>query len=329
MSNRISNIIVMGECMVEFGRASGRASGFSDESSNEQSLYKKSFAGDVFNTGIYIKRCVKDQAKVNFLTTIGKDENSNEMLAMMEQESLETNLVYQSTSAQMGLYLINVDDEGERSFSYWRETSAAKQVVRFLSDDLDNPALNNVDSFFFSGISIAILSERDRQKLWRFIFELKATGTKIIFDPNYRPTLWSTLNETRAAYAAAFELADIALPGVDDHMVLYNAKNAEDVAGFLEQFAINEIIIKNGSQGMLLSVDGIRTYVDVDPVKNVVDTTSAGDAFNGAYLSARLLGRTAEQAANFAAKASACVIQHKGAIVDETVFSQHLIDYPM
>ncbi len=315
--------------MVEFGRASGRASGFSDESSNEQSLYKKSFAGDVFNTGIYIKRCVKDQAKVNFLTTIGKDENSNEMLAMMEQESLETNLVYQSTSAQMGLYLINVDDEGERSFSYWRETSAAKQVVRFLSDDLDNPALNNVDSFFFSGISIAILSERDRQKLWRFIFELKATGTKIIFDPNYRPTLWSTLNETRAAYAAAFELADIALPGVDDHMVLYNAKNAEDVAGFLEQFAINEIIIKNGSQGMLLSVDGIRTYVDVDPVKNVVDTTSAGDAFNGAYLSARLLGRTAEQAANFAAKASACVIQHKGAIVDETVFSQHLIDYPM
>jgi len=315
--------------MVEFGRASGRASGFSDESSNEQSLYKKSFAGDVFNTGIYIKRCVKDQAKVNFLTTIGKDENSNEMLAMMERESLETNLVYQSTSAQMGLYLINVDDEGERSFSYWRETSAAKQVVRFLSDDLDNPALNNVDSFFFSGISIAILSERDRQKLWRFIFELKATGTKIIFDPNYRPTLWSTLNETRAAYAAAFELADIALPGVDDHMVLYNAKNAEDVAGFLEQFAINEIIIKNGSQGMLLSVDGIRTYVDVDPVKNVVDTTSAGDAFNGAYLSARLLGKTAEQAANFAAKASACVIQHKGAIVDETVFNQHLIDYPM
>jgi 2-dehydro-3-deoxygluconokinase len=321
MKKSKANIIVMGECMVEFGRA-GDATG-------EGNLYKKSFAGDVFNTGIYIKRCVKELANVNFLSAIGSDENSKEMLAMMEKESLKTNLVYQSTSAQMGLYLINVDDEGERSFSYWRETSAAKQVVRFLSDDLDNPAFKNVDSFFFSGISIAILSERDRQKLWHFIVKLKAAGTKIIFDPNYRPTLWSTLNETRAAYAAAFELADIALPGVDDHMVLYNAKNAEDVAGFLEQFAINEIIIKNGSQGMLLSVGGIRSYVDVDPVANVVDTTSAGDAFNGAYLSARLLGRTAEQAANFAAKASACVIQHKGAIVDETVFSQHLIDYPM
>lgn len=321
MTTNIANIIVMGECMVEFGRATSLSS--------SGNLYKKSFAGDVFNTGIYIKRCVKEQASVNFLTAIGTDENSNEMLAMMKKESIETNLVYKSNTAQMGLYLINVDDEGERSFSYWRDTSAAKQVVRFLSGDIDNPALKKVDSFFFSGISIAILSESDRQKLWRFIFELKASGTKIIFDPNYRPTLWSTINETRAAYAVAFELADIALPGVDDHMVLYNAKNPEDVAGFLEQFAINEIIIKNGSQGMLLSVDGIRSYIDVDPVKNVVDTTSAGDAFNGAYLSARLLGRTPKQAANFAAKASAFVIQHKGAIVDDSAFSKHLLDCPM
>lgn len=325
----MSNIIVMGECMVEFGRAAGSSGGNTNESLTVKNLYKKSFAGDVFNTGIYIKRCVKEQANVNFLTAIGSDENSKEMLSMMEKESLDTSLVYQSTSAQMGLYLINVDDEGERSFSYWRETSAAKQVVRFLSDDLDNPALKHVDSFFFSGISIAILSEGDRQKLWRFIVELKAAGTKIIFDPNYRPTLWSSLNETRAAYAAAFELADIALPGVDDHMVLYNAKNAEDVATFLEQFAIDEIIIKNGSQGMLLSVDGKRSYIDVDPVKNVVDTTSAGDAFNGAYLSARLLGKGAEQSAKFAANVSACIIQHKGAIVDEAVFNQQLIDYPM
>jgi len=313
----MSNIIVMGECMVEFGRA------------DEANLYKKSFAGDVFNTGIYIKRCVKEQASVKFLTAVGNDENSREMLAMMERESLDTSLVYQSSTAQMGLYLINVDSEGERSFNYWRETSAAKQVVKFISDDINNPALSQVDSFFFSGISIAILSEGDRQKLWRFILKLKASGTTIVFDPNYRPTLWTSMNETRAAYAAAFELADIALPGVDDHMVLYNAKSAEDVAEFLEKFSIREIIIKNGEQGMLLSIDGIRHHVNVEPIKHVVDTTSAGDAFNGSYLSARLLGKSPEQAALFASKVSGCVIQHKGAIVDKTVFAQQLIEFPM
>ncbi|WP_435274125.1 sugar kinase [Psychrobium sp. nBUS_13] len=313
----MNNIIVMGECMIEFGRA------------DSDTLYHKNFAGDVFNTAIYIKRCLKSQARVNFLTAVGTDDNSTDMLAMMNRESIASDLVYRSSSAQMGLYLINVDDDGERSFSYWRESSAAKQVVSFLCEDLKNPALQNVDSFFFSGISLAILSPQDREKLWHFIVTLKAAGTKIIFDPNYRPTLWQTLEETRDAYAAAFKLADIALPGVDDHMVLYGAKTADDVATFLEPFDIDEIIIKNGDQGMLICIDGKRIFLDVDPVKQVVDTTSAGDAFNGAYLSARVLGKSAQHAANFAAKVSACVIQHKGAIVDEAVFSQQLIDCPM
>lgn len=313
----MSNIIVMGECMVEFGRA-----GIDD-------LYKKGFAGDVFNTGIYIKRVVKEQANVKFLTAVGNDQNSNEMLAMMKQESLDTSLVYRSDTAQMGLYLINVDNKGERSFTYWRENSAATQLVRFLSDETDNEAFAHTDLFFFSGISIAIIPEADRQKLWRFIFKLKASGTKIVFDPNYRPSLWSSVNETRAAYAEAFELADIALPGVDDHMVLYDAKSVEDVADFLEKFAIDEIVIKNGAQGMLLSVNGERSYIDVEPISNVIDTTSAGDAFNGSYLSARLSGNSPDNSAKFASKVSACVIQHKGAIVEESLFEQQLIDYPM
>ena len=313
----MSNIIVMGECMVEFGRA------------GEANLYKKSFAGDVFNTGIYIKRCVKDLANVKFLTAVGKDNISGELLTMMGKESLDTSLVYQSSTEQMGLYLINVDSEGERSFTYWRSTSAAKQVMSFVNDDIDNPALAEVDSFFFSGISIAIISESDRQALWTYIRKLKASGTKIVFDPNYRPVLWNSMDETREAYASAFELADIALPGVDDHIELYGAKNAEDVADFLEQFSIGEIIVKNGEQGMLLSLDGVRQHVSVQPIKNVVDTTSAGDAFNGSYLSARLLGRTPEQSALFASKISGCVIQHKGAIIDEAAFNQQLTDFPI
>lgn len=313
----MSNIVLMGECMVEFGSA------------GEPGLYRQKFAGDVFNTGIYIKRCVKDAANVQFLSAVGNDSISEQMIAMMDDESLDSSLLYKSSSAQMGLYLINVDDDGERSFTYWRDTSAAKQVIDFLKNDGGSQRLAGSDLFFFSGISIAILSPSDRTQLWRYISELKAGGTKIVFDPNYRPTLWSSLDETRASYATAFSLADVALPGVDDHIVLYDAKNAEDVADFLEQIGVGEIIIKNGSQGMLVSVNGERTYIDVDPVKTVVDTTSAGDAFNGGYLSARLMDRSVQQAAIFASKVSACVIQHKGAIVSKAAFNQQLVDYPL
>jgi len=313
----MSNIVLMGECMVELGNA------------GEPGLYRQKFAGDVFNTGIYIKRCVNDAANVQFLSAVGDDSLSQQMIAMMDDESLDSSLLYRSTTAQMGLYMINVDDEGERSFSYWRSSSAAKQVVSFLSEDGGSNRLAGSDLFFFSGISIAILSAQDREQLWRYISELKAGGTKIVFDPNYRPALWESLDETRDSYARAFSLADVALPGVDDHMVLYGAKDAKDVADFLESLGVREIIIKDGAAGMLVSVDGQRTNIDVDPVKTVVDTTSAGDAFNGGYLSARLIGRSVEQAAVFASKLSACVIQHKGAIVSKAAFNQQLTDFPM
>ena len=313
----MKNIIVLGECMVEFGPT------------NETNHYKKSFAGDVFNTAIYIKRCMNELANVQFLTAVGDDAISFELLSMMERESLDTGLVYQSPIDKMGLYLINVDNNGERSFTYWRDTSAAKQVIKHLYDDGGSKRLNQPDIFFFSGISIAILSEVDREKLWLCIAELKKMGTQIIFDPNYRPTLWHSIEQTQDAYAQAFNLADIALPGVDDLIEIYGINNVEAVADFLEQFSIDEIVIKNGAENLLICQNGQRETINITPVKYVVDTTSAGDGFNGGYVSAKLLNKTAKQAAEFAAQVSACVIQHKGAIVEKTAFNKHLVNHPL
>jgi len=313
----MNQITLMGECMVEFG------------SSTQPKLYKQGFAGDVFNTAIYIKRCMGDNSAVHFLSAIGQDSLSDEMLQLMYEESLDTHLVYRSNTAQMGLYLINVDEEGERSFTYWRDTSAAKQTIKLLADDGGYARIASSNMFFLSGISIAILSQADRVLLWHYLAELKANGTLIVFDPNYRPALWSSVEETKQAYNLAFELADIALPGVDDHMVLYGAKTSSDVANFLNQYDIKEYVIKNGSQGMHTFFNGIESQVAVEPVKNVVDTTSAGDAFNGGYLSARMMGRTVVESAEFGAKLSACVIGHKGAIVDKDSLNEHLKRHPI
>jgi len=313
----MNQITLMGECMVEFGSAA------------QPKHYKQGFAGDVFNTAIYIKRCMADKAQVKFLSAIGNDALSDEMLCQMQTESLDTSLVYKTDSAQMGLYLINVDDQGERSFTYWRDTSAAKQTIKLLADNGGIECLSAPNIFFLSGISIAILPQADRVLLWHYLAQLKSEGTLIVFDPNYRPALWSSIEETKQAYNLAFELADIALPGVDDHMVLYGAKTSSDIANFLNQYDIKEYVIKNGSRGMHTSFNGIESQVAVEPVKSVVDTTSAGDAFNGGYLSARMMGSSVVESAEFGAKLSACVIGHKGAIVDKNTLNEHLKRYPI
>nr|WP_261348255.1 carbohydrate kinase family protein [Alteromonas oceanisediminis] len=67
-----------------------------------------------------------------------------------------------------------------------------------------------------------------------------------------------------------------------------------------------------------------RSTHTVIPAKNVVDTTSAGDAFNGVYLGARLEGRTIADSVQLASAAASIVIQHPGAIIPVDVFTQAL-----
>lgn len=303
------HLLMIGECMIELSQ------------NNELGEYKQSFAGDAFNTGVYIKRCLKESAQVSFLSVIGQDKMSTQLLNLMASENIDSRYLYRCESNKMGLYIINIDQYGERTFDYWREHAAAKQVMKFVNNDTDKMSYSSVNMIFFSGISIAILSPDDLVSFWEFIECRRSSGCQIVFDPNYRPALWSSPQQAKEAFEIAYSLSDVVLPGVDDHKNLYNHQSAAEIASHLEAKGIGEIIIKNGELGVLISDKGQRTQIDITPVKEVVDTTSAGDAFNGGYLSARQSGKSVRDAVIYAASVAGCVIQHKGAIVPKTSFS--------
>lgn len=276
--------------------------------------FSQSFAGDVFNTGVYLKRCL-DKANVSFLSVIGKDTISQRFFDFMVEHSINTEHLCYLQDKSLGLYLINVDKEGERSFTYWRENSAARELMKFVDNNTNHKSFDEVDVVFFSGISLAILLNHDLQGFWLFIEKLKQQGCQIVFDPNYRKSLWSSTQQARTAIEKAYSLADVALSGLDDHIELYNHQTIDEVATYIESLGVKEIIIKNGDKGVLVSIDNERTQMRINPVENVVDTTSAGDAFNGGYLSARYKEMSVEIAVIYAAQLAGHVIQHKGAIV--------------
>jgi len=309
----MNQILMLGECMIELTQSS------------DKNQFKQSFAGDVFNTGVYMKRCLKQSSQVSFLSVIGKDRMSKQLLNFMNEEQLDSSFLYHSQIDKMGLYMVNVDHDGERSFEYWREHSAARQLMKHIKQDTNKERFNSVDTLFFSGISIAILPTEELSEFWEVIESFKSSGCKVIFDPNYRPILWSSPQKAKEAFEMAYSLSDIVLPGVDDHKELYNHQSVIEVARHLEAIGVNEIIIKNGKEGVFISVDGERLHIDIAPVANVVDTTSAGDAFNGGYLSARQAGKSVKNSVIYASKVAACVIQHKGAIVPKACFSTEII----
>jgi 2-dehydro-3-deoxygluconokinase len=301
--------IIVGECMLEL-------------SARGEQLYFKSFAGDTYNTAIYLKRC-NPQLDIAYWTAVGQDNISQEFASTLLCEKIDDSLVETSPDKTLGLYMINTDAKGERSFAYWRSDSAARQFLGLMTDNIKQ-SLEQAGSLFFSGISLAILPDNDKAAFLALLTQIKQQGCKIIFDPNYRPKLWQSVEHARTWTDRAYALADIAFPGCDDHKVLYGHNSLQEVQQHVVALGIKEIVIKNGEQGVQIFSDGQHSIVPAHQVEQVVDTTAAGDAFNGGYLAARLAGQNEQYSAHFGAKVAAFVIGHRGAIVDKKLMDDFI-----
>ena len=306
----MKNIYFIGECMVEL-RAMSAAT------------LHQSFAGDVYNSAVYLKRCFP-QVTTSVVTALGQDNLSKKMLERFESEQINTQLVFAHDTKVPGMYYIETDEHGERSFIYWRNDSAAKKVVDFLDADALEQ-LSQGDMFFFSGISLAIIEESAREDFWKVVKQLKDAGVKIVFDPNYRARLWNSVEETKEQYHLAFTFADITLPGVEDLTTLYDVHSVEAVVEYLKPYQIEEIVVKNGPESVVTKEGDTLQSHTIIPVTNVVDTTSAGDAFNGVYLGARLSDKSISSAVQLAAKAAGTVIQQPGAIAPKDIFQLAMV----
>ncbi|KXI30953.1 sugar kinase [Paraglaciecola hydrolytica] len=306
----MQKVVLFGECMLELRQS-------------EANTMHRSFAGDVFNTAVYQKRAFAQQ-QVSFMTALGQDVLSQQLVDNCKAEGLNCDLVRYSTSHNPGIYLVQTDAQGERSFLYWRENSAARQAMKLLDEEVRNQVCK-ADVFFFSGISLAILAREDRALFWQFLNEVQKAGVTIAFDPNYRARLWESAEDARQQFALAFTASSMVLPGIEDFSVLYGLNELKDIVAFCEPFNIKELVIKNGGNSVFCRAGDFELTQAVKPVAKVVDTTSAGDSFNGVYLGARLAGYDIGQAIELAASAAGLVIQFPGAIIPNENFKA-LID---
>ena len=208
-------VALFGECMLELrGEAFG--------------AMHQGFGGDTLNTAVYLARCAPAaQLRVSYATALGDDPLSGGMLSRWADEGVDTSLVQRIPGRLPGLYQIDVDARGERSFSYWREHSAARAYFDAPRTPLEAD-LGDLGAFYFSGISLAILPPAGRERLFAQLQRLRDRGVAVIFDNNYRPRLWSGAVEARMAFERAFELASLALVTVDDHQALYGLATPDD-----------------------------------------------------------------------------------------------------
>ena len=278
----------------------------------------KSFAGDVYNTAVYLKRAFP-KMQASFLSAIGSDALSAEFNSIVASEGINTNLLAQSKTRHLGTYMVVNDELGERSFIYWRSQSAARKMMSCLSASQKEQSLS-ANVVFFSGISLAILLPEERAQFWLLIESLKANGAKVVFDPNYRERLWDSKEIAKTQMEQAFALSDWLMPGLEDFKDLYGLNTIEECLAFCAPYGFQELVLKQGAESVHVVNEHGHTVINITPSENVVDTTSAGDAFNGVYLGARFSQQSVADAVISANYAACAVIATPGAIMPKALF---------
>lgn len=303
----MKKIAFIGECMIELnGKLFGEM--------------WQSYGGDTLNSATYLTRISSsNDIQVHYVSALGTDNLSEQMRMHWQADGINTDWVLKDENHQPGLYLIQLDEQGERTFLYWRNQSAAHYMVQHPDFHHILSHLEDVDMVYLSGISLAILSKNDRTFFIEQLIKLAKKGVQIAFDSNFRPKLWDSLKEAQESYLQLLPYITLALVTFDDEQLLWNDNDEQATLTRLHQIGIPKVVVKCGRNGAIFSDSQTSQYGQVvpKPISNVVDTTSAGDSFNAGFLNGYLRNKSLEICCQQGNRVAGIVIQHKGAIIDK------------
>ena len=293
----MTKVACIGECMIELKQAHG-------------GLYSRGYGGDTLNTAIYLARLGAD---VDYITALGDDPMSEEMLASWAAEGVGTKPVLRLPGKLPGLYMIQTDDKGERRFFHWRENSAARSLMDLPETDDILGSLASYDLVYLSAITLSLYSESGRGQLVAALRSAREGGARVAFDTNFRLRGWPDLDIARTVYRDAFAAADIVLASTEDLLPLYAGESNDSL---LARISSTEAVLKLSEPASVVRVAGISHEVRAEPLTlPVVDTTAAGDSFAAAYIAARIAGANPIEAAHMGHRLASVVVCHAGAII--------------
>lgn len=236
-------------------------------------------------------------APVSFIARIGDDAIGQQMHQGFEQDGIDVSAVELDETLPTGIAIIYVSDEGENSIGISAEANGA----------LSPAMVKRHEAMIADAHTLLLQLEVPLESVFEAAKLARSHGTRVVLNPA----------PARPLPAELLALVDLITPNQTEAELLTGVKVSDEASAALaadrfHQMGISDVMITLGSQGVYCSNARQQQLIPGFRVE-AVDTTAAGDTFNGALLAAELAGADFNAAVRFAHGAAALSVTKFGA----------------
>ncbi|MCM8529195.1 MAG: ribokinase [Lentisphaeraceae bacterium] len=235
---------------------------------------------------------------VTFICALGTDDMGTASLALYEKENINTDYVYKTGESPSGVAMILVEESGENCIA------VAPGANTYISPDY----IESLSKLIKSSDILLTQLETPIETVEKLAVLAKKFDKKLIINPAPAQKLSDSILDGLYCITPNETEAEI-LSGVK----VDSLESATEAASQLFGKGIKNVIVTLGSDGALLcNKQGVKHFPAIK-VK-AVDTTAAGDTFNGVLTAILAAGKELEHAVEKAVKAATLSVQKEGAI---------------
>jgi fructokinase len=300
------DVTALGELLIDFTECGLSPSG--------ARLFEQNPGGAPANVLCAVKRLGGSAA---FIGKVGDDMHGRFLRETLEREGIDVSGLAVDPAVFTTLAFVGLDAGGERSFSFARKPGADTCL---LPEEVPGALLR--ESAIFHIGSLSLTDEPARSATMSAVTRARELGAIVSYDPNYRASLWPDVETAKEQMRALIPLADVMKLSDEEAELITGHKDPERCAQALLAQGPGCVAVTLGSEGALVATaEGARNAAPFRVA--AADTTGAGDAFWGAFLSrlsmsgkrpGRLALDEAWGFARFANAAASLCVERRGAI---------------
>jgi fructokinase len=261
------DVVALGELLIDFTPAGYSPAG--------NVLFERNPGGAPANVLAAVSRLGGSGA---FIGKVGNDQFGYFLKTVFEKNQINTKGLKFSDEANTTLAFVHLDENGDRSFSFYRKPGADTMLT---VSELDFDVIKNAKIFHFGSLSMT--DEPSRSATIKAVEYAKQIGKNISYDPNWRPPLWKNQMAAKEGMTLGLKYADILKISEEELEFLTGKSDLENGSELLYNSGIKFIVITLGAKGCFYRYPAGSGHLKTYDIK-VLDTTGAGDAFLGGLL---------------------------------------------